>query len=103
MTWLEAAGVPVGRINGLAEALVDKQVVARDGVDTYEHDVLGEVRRVRSPLRMSGPRRAAQRGPHLGEHTDAVLAVVAGYGPDEIRDLAARGAFGTAASSGGGR
>ena len=98
VTWLEAAGVPVGRINGLAEALVDKQVVARDGVDTYQHDVLGEVHRVRSPLRMSGPRRPAQRGPHLGEHTDAVLADIGGYGPDEIRDLAARGAFGACRS-----
>ena len=49
---------------------------------------------------MTGPRREAQRGPHLGEHTDAVLTTVAGYGPDEIRDLAARGAFGPARAFG---
>lgn len=91
---LEAAGVPVGRINGLAEALVDPQVIARDGVDAYQHDRFGEVRRMRSALRLSGPRRLPERAPRLGEHTDRVLAEVGGYGPEELRALAARGAFG---------
>lgn len=91
---LEAVGVPVGRINGLAEALVDPQVIAREGVDAYQHDRFGEVRRIRSALRLSGPRRVPERAPRLGEHTDVVLAEVGGYGPDEIRSLAARGAFG---------
>ena len=91
---LEAAGVPVGRINGIEEALADPQVVARDGIDTYSHERFGEVRRVRSPLRLSGPRRAAERAPRLGEHTDAVLVEVGGYDAGGLADLRQRGAFG---------
>ncbi len=74
--WLvtfERAGVPAGPINYITAALDDIQVKARGGLDEYEHDVLGLVRRVRSPLRLSGPTRPAARAPRLGEHTKELL------------------------------
>jgi len=51
---LGAAGVPVGPVNQVGEALEDPQVEARDGVVSYEHETLGEVRQLASPLRLSG-------------------------------------------------
>jgi crotonobetainyl-CoA:carnitine CoA-transferase CaiB-like acyl-CoA transferase len=91
---LTAAGVPCGPINDLAGALQDEQVAARDDIESYDHDVLGTVRRVRSPLRLSGPRREAERAPRRGESTGALLAAICGLGDDEIRGLADLGAFG---------
>src|SRR5215218_6555014 len=66
------AGVPVGRVNDVAEALEDPQTLARDGVVAYEHPNLGTVRQAASPLRLSGELPEPSRAPLLGEHTDAL-------------------------------
>jgi crotonobetainyl-CoA:carnitine CoA-transferase CaiB-like acyl-CoA transferase len=91
---LDAAGVPVGPVNTIDQALRDKQIEARDGIDRYTHEVLGDVAQVRSPLRLSGPRNRPSRAPRLGEHTSEVLAGVGGIGSEEANGFAARGAFG---------
>ena len=90
---LAAAGVPAGPINDVGEALADQHVLARDGIEAYWHERLGEVRRVRSPLRLSGARRPPSRGPGRGEHLAEVLAE-AGISADERDAFAAGGAFG---------
>jgi crotonobetainyl-CoA:carnitine CoA-transferase CaiB-like acyl-CoA transferase len=95
--WLErlgAAGVPVGRVNDVAEALADRQTLARNAVVEVEHPTLGTVRQIASPLRLSGPATAPARGPFRGEHTDAVLREVCGYDPQRIARLRADAAFG---------
>jgi crotonobetainyl-CoA:carnitine CoA-transferase CaiB-like acyl-CoA transferase len=74
-------------------ALRDEQVLARENIESYRHDRLGEVRRVRSPLRLTGPRKAPTRAPGLGEHLSDVLAE-AGISPEEQESFAAAGAFG---------
>jgi crotonobetainyl-CoA:carnitine CoA-transferase CaiB-like acyl-CoA transferase len=99
--WLErlrAAGVPVGRVNGVAEALADPQTLARESVVEVEHPTLGTVRQIASPLRLSGPAAAPTRGPFRGEHTDAILREVCGYDAQRIAQLRAASAFGADAS-----
>jgi crotonobetainyl-CoA:carnitine CoA-transferase CaiB-like acyl-CoA transferase len=85
---LEAAGVPVGKVNDVREALDEADVVA------YDHPRLGRVRQVASPLRMSGHRADVSPGPARGANTEALLRELCGY--DDARLAAARagGAFG---------
>jgi crotonobetainyl-CoA:carnitine CoA-transferase CaiB-like acyl-CoA transferase len=91
---LSDAGVPVGRVNDVAEALGDPQTLARDCVIEVEHPTLGAVREIASPLRLSGTSTVPARGPLRGEHTDEVLRRVCGYDAERIAVLADAGAFG---------
>jgi crotonobetainyl-CoA:carnitine CoA-transferase CaiB-like acyl-CoA transferase len=91
---LTARGVPCAPVNGLAEALADRQADARDALPAYEHPVLGDVRTVASPFRLSASSPPLERGPFLGEHTAEILAELCGYSRTRIRELAALGAFG---------
>jgi crotonobetainyl-CoA:carnitine CoA-transferase CaiB-like acyl-CoA transferase len=91
---LEQAGVPAGPVADVPAALADKQVIARRDVESYDHDTLGTVRRVRSPLRLSGPRLQPARGPRLGEQTREVLQALCAIDDDELGVLVERGAFG---------
>jgi crotonobetainyl-CoA:carnitine CoA-transferase CaiB-like acyl-CoA transferase len=92
---LSGAGVPCTPIQDLAEALADPQVVARHGTVEVRHPVLGDVRQVASPFRISGFAAEVQRGPYLGEHTEEVLTELCGYSPADVSALAADGVFGT--------
>ncbi len=101
-TWLERlgeAGVPVGRVNDVAEALEDPQTLARGSVVQVEHPTLGRVREIASPLRLSGPSTGPSRGPFRGEHTVSVLREVCGYDDERIDELRAAAAFGGEASA----
>jgi crotonobetainyl-CoA:carnitine CoA-transferase CaiB-like acyl-CoA transferase len=91
---LVEAGVPVGRVNDVAEALEDPQTVARDAVVAYEHPNLGTVRQPATPLRLSGDLPGPSRAPFLGEHTEELLREVCGYGPERTAALREAGAFG---------
>ena len=90
---LEAVGVPSGPVNDIPTALENAHLQARGGIEAYEHETLGTVRRVRSPLRLSGPRWKPSRAPRRGEHTDELLRE-SGFEADEIVALADAGAFG---------
>jgi len=96
---LVAAGVPASRVNTVEEALVDPQTVAREDIVEHDHPTLGNVRSIRTPLRLAsgGERleREPERGPHRGEHTRAVLESLCGYTPDQVSDLAEAGVFGS--------
>jgi crotonobetainyl-CoA:carnitine CoA-transferase CaiB-like acyl-CoA transferase len=88
--WVEllgAAGVPCAPVNTVAQALADPQVAARDGVIGYSHPVLGEVRQIATPLRMSDAEPPARRAPLRGEHTEAVLRELAGYDDEALERL----------------
>ena len=91
---LGAAGVPCARVNDVPGALADPQAVAREDVVEHEHPVLGPVRTIRSPLRLSDGERPASRGPFRGEHTEQVLVELCGYTPERMRELATAGVFG---------
>ena len=68
----EAAGVPAGPINDLAEVFADPQVVAR-----AMQIAPGGIPGVRSPMSFSGADLALERpSPKLGEHQDEVLGKI---------------------------
>jgi crotonobetainyl-CoA:carnitine CoA-transferase CaiB-like acyl-CoA transferase len=84
---LSAAGVPCAPVNTVEQALDDPQVVAREGIWEYSHPVLGAVRQVASPLRMSDAELPNRRAPLRGEHTESVLRELCGYDDEAIARL----------------
>lgn len=81
---LEAAKVPCGAINNIAEVFADPHVQARGMVSEWAHPVQGGLRLVASPLKLGAtPVRTALPPPVLGEHTAAVLHELLGF--DEAR------------------
>jgi crotonobetainyl-CoA:carnitine CoA-transferase CaiB-like acyl-CoA transferase len=71
---LEAAKVPCGAINNLAEVFADPHVNERRMVNEWAHPVRDGVKLVASPLKLGGtPVRTDRAPPLLGEHTDEVL------------------------------
>ncbi len=71
---LEAARVPCGAINDLAEVFVDPQIDARGMTVEVPHPLAGALRLVASPMKLSAtPVQYRRSPPLLGEHTDEVL------------------------------
>lgn len=88
---LEAAKVPCGAINNLAEVFADPQVQARGMVHAWEHPLAGPVKLVGSPLKLGGtPVRTDLPPPLLGQHTEAVLRDVLGWDGERIARLRAQ-------------
>ena len=82
---LEAAGVPCGPINDLAQVFADPQVVARGLAIKLPHALGGTVPLVASPIRLSQtPVEYRRAPPLLGEHTQAVLRDVLGLSDEAI-------------------
>jgi crotonobetainyl-CoA:carnitine CoA-transferase CaiB-like acyl-CoA transferase len=72
---LEAAKVPAGPINDLAEVFADPQVRVREMTVDMPHPVAGSVRLVASPIKLAEtPVRYRLAPPELGADTDEVLA-----------------------------
>ena len=82
---LEAAKVPCGAINNLAEVFADPHVTGRGMVTTWEHPLRDDLRLVSSPMKLEAtPVRTDLPPPLLGQHTDEVLAGVLGWDADRI-------------------
>jgi crotonobetainyl-CoA:carnitine CoA-transferase CaiB-like acyl-CoA transferase len=91
---LDAADIPCGPINDYARVFSDPQVAARGMVLQTDHPVLGRLRTLGSPIKMSAtPADASRRAPLLGEHTDAVLMEF-GLTAEDIDALRRRGVIG---------
>ena len=91
MEVLEAARVPCGPINNLAQVYADPHVQARDMLVELEDPELGTLKNVGIPVKLSRtPGRIRHRAPDLGEHTEEVL-LEAGYSPEEIARLGESG------------
>ncbi|QKV96057.1 CoA transferase [Streptomyces sp. NA02950] len=89
---LSKAGVPVGRINTVDQALTHPQVVARGMITEIEHATAGTVHTVASPVKLSAGSHQVRTAPPLhGEHTDDILTAM---GVDDVRiaGIRARGA-----------
>ena len=85
---LEAAKVPCGAINNLAEVFDDPHVQSRDMVHTWDRPGTGPVNLVSSPMKLSAtPVRNDVAPPLLGQHTDAVLGELLGYSDEKIQQL----------------
>lgn len=93
---LEAAGVPCGPINNLAQVFADPQVRARAMRVDVPHSVAGSVPQVRHPVRFSNEASNDALAPMiapplLGQHTNQVLQQMLGLPQDEISALRAQG------------
>jgi len=72
---LDAAKVPCGPINDLAEVFADPQVRARGMTTAMAHPLCDRLELVASPLKLSAtPVQLRRPPPLLGQHTDEVLA-----------------------------
>lgn len=68
------AGLPVGHVLDLIEALSDPQARHNEMIVEYDHPVAGKVRTTGSPIRLDGaPARAGTTPPALGQHTRSLL------------------------------
>ena len=89
---LEAANVPAGPINDLAQVYDDPQVQAREMMVETDHPVAGRVKNIGIPIKLSEtPGRFQRPAPTLGQHTDEVLTEL-GCSDDEIDKLRTGGA-----------
>ena len=86
---LEAAKVPCGPINDLADVFADPQVLAREMTVQMPHPLAGSVRLVASPIKFSAtPVQYRRPPPLLGEHTAQILTEL-GLTDDDITALQA--------------
>jgi len=91
---LEAAGVPNGPINDIAQVFAEPQVKARGVKVEVPHPVAGMLPMVASPMRFSAtPLEHKVPPPLLGEHTEGVLRELLGKDAAEIARLRERGAI----------
>jgi crotonobetainyl-CoA:carnitine CoA-transferase CaiB-like acyl-CoA transferase len=88
--WLalfEAVGVPCGQVRETEELYDDPQVAAQGLVVDFDHPIVGPIRAVGSPIRMTKSDTVARTpSPALGQHTREVLSEL-GYTPDEIEAM----------------
>ncbi|HEY1795853.1 MAG TPA: CoA transferase [Stellaceae bacterium] len=94
--WIErlnAAGVPCGRVMGLAEVFADPQVLAQQMVLDQHHPGHGMVRMLGFPVKFAeAPCELRLPAPEIGADTDAVLREL-GYSTTELASLRERGAL----------
>ncbi len=87
----DAAGVPVGPVHSIGEALTHPQTLAREMVVDIEHPTAGATRAIGFPVKFSQtPASTGEAAPELGQHTREILAEH-GYADAEIDALLADG------------
>lgn len=93
ITALEATGIPVGPVNTVAEALQDGHVEDRGLIIEVPHEIHGQVRSIRSPVRIGNDPVDHRPAPRRNEHRSEILSDL-GYTVEEVDELTASGAFG---------
>ena len=72
---LDAADVPIGPVNDVAEILADPHVRARELVGSFDYPGVGEFKALALPYKFLGwDNPQVGRPPMLGEHTEKILA-----------------------------
>ena len=79
---------PAAKVQSYREVAEDPQAVENEYITTLNHPVHGPMRTLgvmvnlsRTPGRVGGP------APEVGQHTEEVLTSLAGYSPEQVRDL----------------
>jgi CoA:oxalate CoA-transferase len=89
--WLEVMreeDIAAGPVNTLDEALKDPQVVHNRTMVTMKHPVLGEIRGIECPIKVSGVDECDHLPPPmLGQHTEQVLKELLGYSDERLEAL----------------
>ncbi|GAB3435864.1 CoA transferase [Massilia solisilvae] len=89
---LEAAGVPSGPINNIAQTFEHPQVKHRKMKVDLPHPQSGTVPSVANPIKFSGTPIAYRTAPPLlGQHTQDVLSTLGGMADEEIKALRDKG------------
>ena len=88
MAELQAAGVEAGVVRDFAGLQDDPQLQARGHFVALDHASLGRLAFERSGARLSAtPGQIGRPGPHLGEHSQAILSGILGLSDAEIHAL----------------
>ncbi len=91
VTVLGEAGLPVGHVLTLSEALTDPQARHNEMIVEFDHPVAGSVKTTGSPIHIDGAAaRAASPPATLGQHTRPILREV-GVDADSIEKMVASG------------
>ncbi len=89
---LEAAGVPAGPINDIAQTFEHPQVKHRKMKLDLPHPQAGTVPSVANPIKFSAtPIEYQSAPPTLGQHTQDILSTLGGLSADEISALHGKG------------
>jgi crotonobetainyl-CoA:carnitine CoA-transferase CaiB-like acyl-CoA transferase len=92
---MRAAGVPCGQVRTVGEAIRSPEARERGIVTRIPHDTAGWVPNVNLPIRYSRtPIADPVAAPAVGQHTEAVLRELLGYGDEQLARLAEAGTFG---------
>jgi crotonobetainyl-CoA:carnitine CoA-transferase CaiB-like acyl-CoA transferase len=93
--WLELlrGRVPIAPVRSMPEVLDDPALLERGLIVSYEHDRLGSVRTLVTPIKTGEDHPRGQPAPHLGADRDRILESL-GYKEEDIRRLGEGGAFG---------
>lgn len=85
---LLAAGLPVGPVQNAQEIFNCPQIAARKLFIDIDDPVLGPIKLVGPPVKMSNHLEPIARpAPALGEHNEAILKEYLGYSPEAIEEL----------------
>lgn len=88
---LRAVGVPVGRINTVAQALSDPHLIERGMIVQLEHPALGMIRSIATPVHLAdSPLVYYRHPPRLGEHSDEVMSEL-GFDATTVQEFRAKG------------
>jgi crotonobetainyl-CoA:carnitine CoA-transferase CaiB-like acyl-CoA transferase len=88
---MQAAEIPCGPINSVADSLADRHYAARENIVQLEHATAGEVRSLANPVRLADtPATYRLPPPRLGEHTNTILGEL-GYETEEVEGMRGEG------------
>jgi crotonobetainyl-CoA:carnitine CoA-transferase CaiB-like acyl-CoA transferase len=85
---LEEVDIPCGPVNEYADVANDPQMMANEYIVDFTHPVVGPVKMVGIPVRLSAtPGKVRMPAPEFGQHTEEVLMEVAACNWKEIAQL----------------
>jgi crotonobetainyl-CoA:carnitine CoA-transferase CaiB-like acyl-CoA transferase len=91
---LSEAGVPVGPVLDVEQALKDPHTIARGLIVETDHPRFGRVRQLASPVNFGDIPPEYRRAPILNEDFDYILSEILKYSPEQISELSRLPALG---------